>query len=344
MKWQSNLGNIIRQNRRDSATDEQNKINNLMKAAEFGKSIWDSVNEQNKYKPGSDFYNLAKEQSVGWPSQLADKQQSLSIALDENRARLNEAKAAGDQTRALALQEEQNRLLAERERLEREGSAYRARLAAGDKTTERQNNMMSAIQEAFGTAQVHPGWFMPDPNNPASNIINPEKIGEIRDNIMLAIKTYRPTAEDMAVLQPYIENLLASPSVSGTQESAKDGAGVDFNSIFKNIAATARNRSVPQYQKTGVAGLSAKEWMDKEKSLEGELSSIIPLLQGEDKTVAENALSQSAATGQLGEDKYATLWLVLQRLKEKLQGVTGTRSTEGQGTPLNPKIQTKLPG
>jgi hypothetical protein len=110
--------------------------------------------------------------------------------------------------------------------------------------------MMAAIQEAFGTAQVRGDWFIPDPVNPTQKVVNPDTIDQLRANILKAIAVYKPTSEDMALLTPYINDLLAG----GTPAEGKAPGAATSKSIYNPPAPAQKTK--PEFQE--IADLAKK--------------------------------------------------------------------------------------
>jgi len=113
----------------------------------------------------------------------------------------------------------------------------------------------------------------------------------------------------------------------GVAPTVDQGGAKDYISIFKKIADTVKNIAAPAYD-TG--GMTNKSWAGPESSLEAELSSMIPALQGEDKEVAQAALNMSANPGKLGKSNYEMLYRVAQYLKTKLAPVVPLRPPTGR--------------
>lgn len=222
MPWNETISDYVNAERDRKQNRKNDRWAKLMQAAGLGKSIWDTLNEQNKYKPGSDYMKAQELSGKTWPQENA----AFESDIDTKKARLDQeiaaAKAAGDYVRAVELEKERAALDMEARKYSEEQANYRARLGAGKELSDKQAKMMTAIQEAFGTAQVRGDWFIPDPVNPNQKVVNPDTIDQLRANILKAIAVYKPTSEDMALLTPYINDLLAGTEATG-------GAGAKTN-------------------------------------------------------------------------------------------------------------------
>lgn len=309
-----------RKEKRDQTNDT---INNLLNIAQFGKGIWDTVSEQNKYKPGSDYMNAQELGNKTWPMDVQNA-----------KAKLDEAKAEGDQTRVLALQKYISDRTMELSKYEQPQMNYRAELAAGDQKTEKQSRMAAAIREAFGLAQTNPSWFLNDPSDPSGNskIPNPATIDKLRENLLLAVGMYNPTKQDLAAVTPYLNSLLSSNGASPPPVTTDKGA-VDFTPIWGKIASLAPRASVPKYDNKSFV----RTWDKNEGALEKELNDLINSgrLQGEDLSAAQAALSKSSEPGSLGMGLYSLLYKVKEGLKSKY-GMGAPVAPSRQGVQVNP--------
>jgi uncharacterized membrane protein len=291
-----------RKEKRDQTNDT---INNLLNAVQVGKGIWDTVQESNKYKPGSDYMNAQELGSKTWPMDVQNA-----------KAKLDEAKAAGDQTRILALQKYIADRTSELSHYEQPQMNYRAQLAAGDQKTEKQSRMAAAIREAFGLAQTNPSWFLNDPSDPSGNskMPNPETIDKLRENLLLAVGMYNPTKEDIAAVTPYLNSLLSSKEGGSTvpQDAAK-GPKSSFNPPdIKDVK--------PKVELSQITGLAKSLSEVRKKVTKGSQEALtLDYLQGQLPRMGNAKGGPDYSSDPVGWVKKAYEFI------NQLQGIVGTR-------------------
>jgi hypothetical protein len=203
----------------------QNTMDNIFKVAGLGKDIWNTLNTN----------DLSGKQQ-GWNQSNMMQKAAIDKDFIRTQNALDQANKAGDRSAAQAAQDHLAELEMTREKYIQQQENYRAELAAGNSKTDKQAKMMSAIQSSFGTAKVRGDWFLPDPNNPNDKIINPATVDQLRSNILKAVAVYKPTQEDIDVINPYIEDLLAGNIVYNN--AGKGGGGIPD----PNSASGANNK------------------------------------------------------------------------------------------------------
>jgi hypothetical protein len=178
------------------------------------------------------------------------------------------------------------------------------------------------MNEALATVTtLNPDFTIPDPNNPNNSIIDLRKAKDIKDAVLAYFED--PAEKAWAERQFDLTIARYKPGATDTTQ----GGAKDYTSIFKQIAANAKNIASPSYD-TG--GVTTKSWAGPESALEAELKSMIPQLQGEDKEYAQVALNMSANPGKLGKVNYDMLYKVAQYLKTKLAPVVPLRPPTGR--------------
>ena len=186
------IADYLRGARAEKRTVRNDRWSKLMDVAGMGKGIWETLSGR-KYATDT----REDEQSHDTNKMLAGQAFSKSEAA---QARAADAEQ-GLYGRAYG---------ASQAALDRAAELQRANVAAGKSLSERQQNMQAAIMDAFEKAAlVHGDWFIPNPNDPTSKMANPETIDKLRNNVLLALKAFKPTSDDMAVLEPYINDLLS---------------------------------------------------------------------------------------------------------------------------------------
>jgi hypothetical protein len=163
----------------------------LQGAVNTGVDIWKTVNEQNKYKPGSNYYEFQKKSLVDWPTDAARQKAEIELSqsksfLDYQRA--NPMKPAEQLFQEWLLTPEGQKSLADQWKRDQErmGVEHKFRMeeiaaSRNPKEGELQSRLTDAINEV---TMLRPDWTTQDPNNPNNSILDLSKAADIKEAVL----------------------------------------------------------------------------------------------------------------------------------------------------------------
>jgi hypothetical protein len=354
------LANIILQSRNQRSANRSEFFDKLMQAAQLGKSVWETLNEKNKYKEGSDYWNYNEHFGKDVPLELAQKQGEMDLSnqkskmdyeLQNNKSWLDYQNAnpgkPSDQLYAEWLSTDAGKQFLEGQQgreTSKMGLEHRYRMeeinagksgSLSDTAWTAYSNAIKAAQERFLTID--------DAGNPVwKQGVTPDVV---RNFLYGFAKKPFVSGADVESIKQAFDLWVSDPTSENTPAANTPSKQPDLSAIYKTIQDLIAGKSspaqIPEKSNSekelssptspmsivggGMAAMGSSRAGNtrRESELERGLKALIDsgaITGTPDLQAAKYALSESSRPGFLSDDKYIMFLNVLDSIRNKYGG------------------------